>query len=199
MHTLIITWDKLGKYGAEWVEHLKIRKKNFVDQCDWKVPHNDLIEWDQYDNGLAHYVLTIMNGKVAAASRLLPCNKEHCEISYMLRDACLGRLDGMPTNLLKEPPTDDKTWEATRFAVNIDLAPKEREAALKHNALELAQYAHSLGAEKVLLLMQPAFIRWLGNIGLTLKKAGPTMKDTEGKNMCAIEVSITPSNEQIAA
>lgn len=191
MESCVITWKNLHEHGDLWWQHFGIRKQLFVDQKNWEIPHNALAEWDQYDTANTIYVLTHEDGKVIAASRINPCDFAGGGWSYMIRDACLGRLDGIPRDILDTPPTNEDTWEATRFTVDPSLAPEMRNAALATNAKALANAAKSQGINHLIALMPPAYIRWLTRIGLKTERLGPTKFDHNGEKICVMQMSFS--------
>ena len=103
------------------------------------------MEWDQYDTALTRYVITHDHGRVLSASRLNPCDFESAGHSYMIRDAVLGRLAGIPADILASPPVDPLIWEATRFTVDPGLPSDRKTEALEANARALAEIARSRG------------------------------------------------------
>lgn len=177
MISTAITWSSIHQNGDLWVQHLKIRKKLFVDCKGWTVPHNTEYEWDQYDTGNTHYVITSDGSAVVAASRINPCDFESGTSSYMIRDAVLGRLPMLPTGMLETPPITRNTWEATRFAVDPTLDRDMKDQALAENAIALANHAGAIGARQLIAMMHPAFSRWLTRIGLKTIPIGPTKLD----------------------
>lgn len=190
MQTSIIKWNTIHEFGDLWWQHLQLRKQLFVDSKGWQIPHNSLAEWDQYDNANTIYVITHKEGRAIAASRLNPCNFESAGWSYMIRDAVLGRLPGIPADIADLPPTDPDTWEATRFTVDPTLTSEERNAALSQNATALAAAAREIHAKRLIALMPPAYIRWLSSIGLPTHRLGPTRQDAEGDRICVMEMPI---------
>lgn len=190
LNTSIITWETIPQFGDLWWQQLKIRKSLFVDEEGWNIPHTDKVEWDQYDTPRTIYVVTHENGIVRSASRLNPCIQVGPNFSYMIKDACEGKLKGIPSSILSTPPVDDRIWEATRFTVDPRLPNEVRNAYLVENAKALADYARETGISHLLALMSPFFVRWLNSIGLSCRKAGPTTKLPDGKRVCVIEMPL---------
>lgn len=190
MQSACFNFETIHDYNDYWVQHLKLRKALFVDQKGWKVPHNQSIEWDEYDAGNTQYVISHIDGKVVAASRLNPCNYEACGRSYMIRDAHLGRLSGFPDLALTNPPTDPATYEATRFTTDPTLPQDLRAKALEHNAHCLADAARGLGAHRLIALMHPGFARWFCRLGLPTKPIGPVVKDGDGSKICVLQMNL---------
>lgn len=189
MQTAVITWQTIHKFDDLWWQHLCIRKRMFVDQMGWTIPHTKDAEWDQYDTAKTIYVITHSEGRCLAASRLNPCDSVTAYGSYMIRDAKEGRLAGIPCDLIESPPTDQTVWEATRFAADPELSPTEREWALAHNARSLSEVARKHGISELIALMPPAYMRWLRSNGLTATRGGPNIITGE-RRACVIRMNI---------
>lgn len=186
MKTAIIDWSNIHENGNLWFNHLKLRKRVFVDDAGWDVPHTDLVEWDQYDTPLTKYVITHQNGEVLAASRLMPCSYAGPNFSYMIRDATLGRLPDIPAGILSEVSRSSSAYEATRFTSNPDLPRREKLAAMSDNAVALMRYCETIGASEVFALMPRSFVPWLRRIGLSAERFGPVTQNTQGESFCVI-------------
>lgn len=190
MKTAILNFENIHQHGDLWLQHLKLRKSLFVDEKGWQVPHNTIIEWDQYDTGNTQYIISHIEGQVVAASRLNPCSFEACERSYMIRDAQLGRLEGFPKLQFDNPPTNCDVFEATRFTVNPSLQQTQRTQALEHNAQALAVTARNLGASKLIALMHPGFAGWLSRLGLPTSHVSPPVRDKDGSKICVLQMEL---------
>ncbi|OKL45032.1 acyl-homoserine-lactone synthase [Pseudovibrio exalbescens] len=190
MQSVTMSFETIHEYGDLWLQHLQIRKALFVDELKWKVPHNTLIEWDQYDTGNTEYVITHRDGVVLAASRMNPCSFDMGGQSYMIRDAALKRLNGLPDPQIPFLPTDEKCWEATRFTACPTLDPETKNEALSANARALAKRAIGVGAERLIALMHPGFARWLTRIALPTEKIGPVVLDAEGNKVCVLQMQL---------
>jgi len=187
MQTIICDWSTIHNFGPLWYEHLKVRKRAFVDAQGWNVPHTDEVEWDQYDTPLTTYIITHDLGRVLTASRLLPCSYCGPMHSHMIRDATLGRLASIPADIIDKPATDARSYEATRFTADPDLPRAVRVAALRENALELMRHCDRIGAERVFALMPPGFVAWLRRAGLSARPAGPVTSNGAGEVFQVIE------------
>ncbi len=190
---VFVSWDTIHLHSDLWLQHLKLRKQLFVDEKGWSVPHTKELEWDQYDTGLTHYVLTVEGDRVLAATRLNPCNYACATSSYMIRDAVLGRLPEIPDTLLTDPPCDDYTWEATRFTVDPTLSQDERNIFLADTANATVRWAVDAGVQRLIMLVHPAFAKWFKANGLMSRQIGPTVADAEGNRMCVLEWNLLTS------
>lgn len=139
---------------------LNVRRKVFIDDLDWKLISHNQIEYEQYDTIATTYVIAHENGEVIGGARLLrsdsklPTSFGLTQYSYMIRDAYLGLLPGLPKEIcFSSPPADDKTWELTRF-VSMDGARVGEAVLTKVN-----EYIKARGAERCLFLGPPVFMR----------------------------------------
>ena len=115
MQSTEITFDNLGETGTLFTALLRARYHHFIETRGWKLPNTRGLEFDQYDTPESIYC-TIHDGlTVYGGLRVTPTTAHNINASYMLRDAQLGLLPDMPTNLLDEPaPQDPGTWEVSR-------------------------------------------------------------------------------------
>ncbi|TGN40854.1 hypothetical protein E4L95_21625 [Paracoccus liaowanqingii] len=166
----------------------RLRKQIFVDRMAWPLHHAEGIEFEQYDTFDTVYVIAHQDGRAVGGARL---KRTDCSFgggtvrySYMIRDAHLGLLPGMPTNLCHgEPPVDPQSWELTRFAALPlpGLAERILEASNTH--------LHRLGASDCLFLGPPAFLRMATRLGWTPRKMGDLVGNDDGKFLafaCAV-------------
>lgn len=159
---------------------LKIRKQVFVDQKGWALFHADGIEFEQYDTFDTTYVLAHEGGRVLGGARLRRTDRwagaGSVNYSYMIRDACLGLLPGMPTNLCHcVPPMNEKTWELTRLVALPGSGVVER-------ILQAANaYLSAMGAERCLFLGSPAFLRIASRLGWSPRALGDVVGNIDGR------------------
>lgn len=156
----------------------EIRKRLFVDEMGWGLDVFDDIETDVYDGPAARYIVVSDNhGRILGTTRLIPTNTTHINgHSYMIKDASLGRISGMPQDLMENPPSSPSIWEATRFAVDTSLEVEDRNNVLKMVCDGATSCAKSSGVSEILGLMSPFFLRWLPRHGYTVEKASETVR-----------------------
>ncbi|MBO9456972.1 hypothetical protein J7376_16200 [Paracoccus sp. R12_1] len=158
----------------------EFRKKIFVDQMCWPLHHAEGIEFEQYDTFDTAYVIAHEDGEVLGGARLKRTDKlfgkGKVSYSYMIRDAHLGLLPGMPHHLCYDaPPTDPKCWELTRFAA-------VHRSGLAEQILEAANgYLHRIGATDCLFLGPPAFLRMASRLGWTPEPLGDVVRNDDGR------------------
>lgn len=196
MQTIQCNWGDMHRYGPLWFEHLKLRKRVFVDGAGWDVPHIGGAEWDQYDTPATEYFITFQKGSIVAASRALPCDFETVNGSYMIRDGCRGRIPGIPPGIWDAPPVCATTWEATRFAVCPDQPAAQKRAAMAENAWALIAGCADLGARQVIALMPPGFVGIFRRAGIAAERAGPVTRNADGEKFCVIRTPADSLSDQ---
>lgn len=159
---------------------LRMRKRVFVDHKAWPLFHADDIEFEQYDTFDTTYILAHDGETVLGGARLRRTDRRagagSVSYSYMIRDACLGLLPGMPTNLCHDlPPLDEKTWELTRLVA-------EPRSGVAERILEVADsYLFAVGAKRCLFLGPPAFMRMASRLGWSPEVLGDVVGNDDGR------------------
>ena len=160
-------------------EYLKLRKEVFVDRLEWPLFHAEELEFEQYDSFDTVYVIATHNGVTVGGARLRRANqvsgKGQLQYSYMIRDACLGILPGLPDNLCYEVPSmDTSMWEITRMVVK---GPREISRMI---LAKVNEFLSEEGAETVLFLGSPAFKRMANSLNWPVKQLGPVTGNDDG-------------------
>jgi acyl homoserine lactone synthase len=162
-------------------QFLALRRDIFVEEKRWNLNVFEGLEWEQYDYfPLAHYVLAVEGDEVIGGARLLRCDAQigagRFSYSYMIKDACLGKI-GLPKDLCDMAPPDDvETWELTRLIAV---------GARRYVAKAILEAAHrfllSQGADRCLFLGPPAFMRLARSMGFSPRPMGPQRTNKDGK------------------
>ena len=169
-------WDLVDTYLAR-------RRDVFIARKKWELSGHAHNEHEQYDClPLSHYIIAHRDAEVLAGVRLLRCDRELANpdgskpISYMIRDAYLGRI-ALPPALWGdgEPPTDPATWELTRF-LNVSNDPQ----IAGHLLNIAAQYISANGGKRVLFLSHPALVRVARRHGFPSVAKGPIVGNESG-------------------
>lgn len=160
-------------------DYLKLRKQIFVDRLEWPLFHAEDLEFEQYDSFDTVYVVATLHGEVVGGARLRRTDQisgtGSLQYSYMIRDACLGVLPGLPQKLCDDmPPTSDRTWEITRMVVTGSRDVSRMILARINTFLGLE------GADTVLFLGSPAFQRMANSLAWPVKQLGPIASNSEG-------------------
>lgn len=160
---------------------MQLRKAIFIDRMAWPLHMAEGIEFEQYDTLDTTYVIAHRAREVIGGARLKRTDarlgRGKVGYSYMIRDAYLGLLPGMPSGLCHdEPPVDRHVWELTRLVV-LDGAAGAAEAILwATNA-----FLREKGAKTCLFLGSPAFIRMARRLGWNPQALGPVVGNADGR------------------
>lgn len=171
-------------------DYLKLRKQVFVDRLEWPLFYAEEVEFEQYDSLDTTYVICLEGDVVIGGARLRRTDhfsgRGSLRYSYMIRDACLGYLPGLPEDLCHElPPSDAQTWELTRMIVN---GPK----SLTERVLEeVNRFLLGEGATTCLFLGSPAFLRMARRLSWPARPLGPVCGNADGRFQ-VIEVPVRP-------
>lgn len=159
----------------------RMRSNVFCERMGWELDSIMGCEYDEYDCHLTKYVLAIDKEKkqVLGGARLLRTDREEYvnalspdPNSYMIRDAYLQRIEGIPSNLcFLPPPVSTDTWELTRIISNgkLRIAP--------HVLLKANEYLLSVGAKHCLFLGAPSFMRMAKMMGFSPRPMGNLVSD----------------------
>lgn len=162
-----LSFANMDQYGGLLVRYLKARRSVFVERMGWNLPQTQGMEFDQYDTPLCRWVIIHEYGEILAGIRLLPTTARCGVYSYMLRDAQLGILDNIPTDVLFfDAPVDARMWEASRLFVAEEV-PAHRRSFIQHMLMmEMSRAAVAEGARHVIGIVPAVYSRWLRRLGL---------------------------------
>jgi len=173
MEKITFNLTELHMHGTAFFEFLALRKKFFVDQLGWDIPHDDDVEMDQYDNPKAYYSLVLKDGKVVGGMRAMATTAQWGSHTYMLRDAVDGKLIGIPADIIPHAEVTPNVWEATRVVISDQLATqKERSECLGLVLDGVVEQATAQGATEIIALCPPVFARTLRQLGYPAKIIG---------------------------
>lgn len=161
-------------------QYLRLRKDIFIDRMSWPLHHVDAMEFEQYDNAHAVYVIAHEGACVLGGARLVRTDKTFGSgtviYSYMIRDAWRKLLPGLPSELCDaEPPADPKVWELTRFA--SDNSARVGAAILTATN----DFLKAEGATTCLFLGPPAFMRMAKRMSFSPKPLGNITGNADGQ------------------
>lgn len=173
----------LHLHGRAFYEFLGLRKQVFVDELGWDVPHNAVVEMDQYDTPLAQYSLVVKNGRVVGGARAMATTVAWGDHTYMLRDAYTGKLRHIPGHIMTTDIAAPDVWECTRLVISDALTTQaERSECLRLIVDGLVETARSQGATQMICLSSMLLMRALRQLGYGVEKAGPTyVNDEDGR------------------
>ncbi|MGL4309001.1 MAG: acyl-homoserine-lactone synthase [Paracoccaceae bacterium] len=176
---------------AKWnlvADFLRLRRQVFMEQMSWDLTVAGDMEYEQYDTFASIYVIAHEGGTVLGGARLIRTDNRSRDpqqrYSYMIRDAKLGLLPGLPTDLCdEEPPVDPAIWELTRFAApgGVGLGAD----ILRH----VNDFLKSQGGRSCLFLGPPAFMRMAKGMGFSPRPLGKIVGNRDGRFLafeCAV-------------
>ena len=173
MENISFNFAQLHQHGTAFYEFLALRKRFFVDQLGWDIPHDDSVEMDQYDNPNAHYSLVLRDGKVIGGMRAMATTAQWGSHTYMLRDAVAGKLIGIPEDIIKAAKVTPNLWEATRVVISDEVTTQvERSECLGLVLDGVVDQATEHGATEIMALCPPVFARTLRQLGYEVDLIG---------------------------
>lgn len=183
----------LPEHASNWIyvyKFLAYRKEVFIGRMGWPLIHAEGSEYEQYDTIDTVYIVALDGDEVVGGARLRRTDMKNGHgvhtYSYMIRDAWLGALPGLPQEMCSsEPPVDPKIWELTRFAA-------ENYKGLAEAILRASnKFLYDRGATHCLFLGPPAFLRVSKRLGWTPQPLGPVTGNEDGRFL-AFQCNVTP-------
>lgn len=158
---------------------MQLRREVFIEEMHWSLQTTDAMEFEQYDSPDAVYIVAHDLDRVLGGARLLRTDREigtgKVRYSYMIRDAYLGHLPGLPADICEgEPPRARTAWELTRLAVRS----ARLGAAILHATNEFLKREH---ADTCLFLGPPSFMRMARGMGYQPRPLGKVTGNHDGK------------------
>ena len=173
MENITFNLAQLHQYGTAFYDFLALRKRFFVDQLGWDIPHDDNVEMDQYDNPKAFYSLVMRDGKVIGGMRAMATTAQWGTHTYMLRDAVDGKLIGIPADIIPQAAVTPNLWEATRVVISDEVdTHADRSECLSLILDGVVRQANAHGATDIIALCPPVFARTLRQLGYPAKLIG---------------------------
>jgi len=113
------------------------------------VPYVRSMEYDQYDNPAAYYLVWRDKNNIArGVSRLYPTDRP-----YMLKDVFSYLVDKI------ELPSTHTVWEGSRFCVDQSLPPEQRKRVIQEIMLAYLEFGLKMGIKRFIGIMLPAYWR----------------------------------------
>ena len=168
-----ITFRTITQHGDLLVNFMEARKRVFIDNLHWSLPHTDGMEFDQYDTPQARWIAIHEFGQILGGVRLSPTTAKCGVYSYMLRDAQQGLLSDIPSDVLFfEAPVLENVWEASRLFIT-DEVPAQRRLKVQAVLMEqMSATARERSATHVIGIVPAVFTRWLRRLGLDAVPVG---------------------------
>jgi N-acyl-L-homoserine lactone synthetase len=156
-----MSFANMHEHGDLLTRYMQARKAVFIERLKWHVCEADEMEFDQYDTPYCRWVVLHEFGEILGGVRLMPTTASCGIYSYMLRDAQLGILDDLPTDVLFfKAPVDPKVWEASRFFIT-DAVPAARRTTVQRLLFRnMSETAARNGAHFLLGIVPAIWARW---------------------------------------
>lgn len=188
MEQITFNLAQLHVYGSAFYDFLGLRKRFFVDELGWDIPHDDTVEMDQYDNPTAFYSLVLRDGVVIGGARAMATTAKWGTHSYMLRDALKGKLIDIPASVMEANVETEKMWECTRLVMSNDVdTHADRSTCLGMIVQGLVDVAAEQGASQLMSLSPLALMRALRQLGFAAERIGePYLNEGDGRRYAVL-------------
>ena len=190
MQVTTLSFENLHDHGPLFANMFRARHRTFIQNAKWDLPQANGMEFDQYDTPASRWVAVHEQGEVLAGVRLTPTIHRCGIYTYMIRDAQLGLLPTIPTDLLQfEAPVDPNIWESSRVFV-ADVVPAAQRLRVQMQLIhEMVISARSLGATSLLGIIPENSPRLARRVGLDCIPVGPVM-DSGGMRSVCVSISM---------
>lgn len=191
MQVTTLSFENMHNHGELFANMLRARHRTFIEGRNWDLPQADGMEFDQYDTPASRWVAVHEFGRVLAGVRLTPTTARCGIYSYMIRDAQLGLLDSIPSDLLwDEAPVADHVWESSRVFVSDGVPAKLRLRVQIELIGEMVRSARSLGATSLLGIVPEHSPRLARRTGIDCVPAGPVIGTDDGDRSICVNISM---------
>ncbi len=189
MENIIFSLSTVHLHGSAFYDFLGLRKRFFVDQLGWDIPHDDQVEMDQYDNPLAQYSLVLRDGEVIGGARAMSTEARWGAHTYMLRDAVEGKLTDIPADIMATKVHKKSMWECTRLVMSDDLRTHaERSACLQLIVSGLIEVSAQNGATDLMSLSPLPLMRALRQMGFAAERIGEPYRNDDGRQYAVLSM-----------
>lgn len=147
---ICVNLETMGAFkGNPILEQHKLRYRSIIDRQKWDVPHYHQLEYDQYDNPAATYLIWRDDmGGAGGVSRLYPTNRP-----YMLKEVFSFLTKGV------ELPEAADILEGSRFCVDKNLPAELRQRVCQELIISYLEYGLKHGVKQFVGVMLPIYWR----------------------------------------
>lgn len=147
-----VTLDNIDQFkGNPLAEQHRLRYKNIIQRQRWNVPSYCGMEFDQYDNPAAKYLIFRDEHNVArGVSRFYPTT-----LPYMLEEVFSHFVT---TTTI---PKRHDVWEGSRFCIDQTLSPETRKRIAREIVIGYLEVGLQNSITGIVGLMYPAYLRSL--------------------------------------
>lgn len=189
MENVTFSLSTLHRHGSAFYDYLGLRKRFFVGQLGWNIPHDDDVEMDQYDNPRAHYSVVIRDGEVIGGARAMSTTATWGGHTYMLRDAVAGKLVDIQADIMAVEVASNAVWECTRLVISDNLRTHaERSTCLSLIVGGLIGVAAENGADRLMSLSPLALMRALRQLGYAADRVGEPYRNDDGRQYAVLSM-----------
>lgn len=154
--------------GNPIAEQHKLRYRSIIERQGWRVPSVRDMEYDEYDNPSATYLIwRDEEGTARGVSRLYPTDRP-----FMLAEKFPHLVTYAP------PPSSKHVWEGSRFCIDRDLAKEQRLTIAQELILAYLEFGVDMGIQQYVGVMYPVYWNnlfskngwkptWLGDLAIT--------------------------------
>lgn len=185
--TATLSFSNFHEFGDLFASLLKARKSIFIDRLHWGLPQAEGMEFDQYDTPLSRWIVVYEYGEILASIRLTPSTARCGMYSYMLRDAQIGLLDSIPSDVLFfDAPVNPRIWEASRVFISDEVPAHRRMLVQATLVAQMTKAALDYGATHLIGIVPSVWSRWLRRLDLSALPAGPKFTIDETHNQAIL-------------
>lgn len=198
MNRITFNLLQLHEHGPAFRDFLRLRKKFFVDELHWEIPHDRSVEMDQYDNPTAYYSLVYYHGQLVGGARAMSTGAEWGSHSYMLRDVWRGKLNSIPASVMRSEIATPSVWEVTRLVISDELTTQvERSECLRQILNGIVDMASAEGAAELMSLSPVIMARTLRQTGFKVRLDGePYFNDEDGRRYAVLRMPTHRSTKE---
>jgi acyl homoserine lactone synthase len=168
--------------GNPIYEQHRLRHECIVQRQAWNVPTIRNMEYDQYDNPAACYLVwRDRDGKAGGSSRLYPTDRP-----YMLQEVFPHLVNKISL------PKSSQVWEGSRFCVDATLDPAKRQRIVQEIVIGYLEFGLAQGITRIIGVMYPAYYRnlFIRN-GWDVEWIGDAAKSEEGHKIIAGSLTVS--------
>ena len=162
----------------------RLRYRSIIERQNWDVPNYGQMEFDQYDNPAAKYLVwRDENGNARGVSRFYPTT-----LPYMLEQL----FGAFVTD--RQVPKSPRVWEGSRFCIDQTLPAPARKRIASEIVVGYLETGLRFGIEGIVGLMYPAYWRSLfTGAGWEIEYMGETKILADGNKARAAWLPVSES------
>ena len=180
-----VTVENMNRFpGNALAAQHRLRYRSIIERQNWDVPNYGEMEFDQYDNPAAKYLVwRDANQNARGVSRFYPTT-----LPYMLEQLFADFV----TN--RKVPKNPRVWEGSRFCIDQTLPPETRKRIAREIVVGYLEVGLRHGIEGIVGLMYPAYWRSLfTGAGWEIEYMGETKTLADGNKARAAWLPVSDS------